>query len=146
LVVGWLALAASFSAEIRDSRPQNDSRPLFSCDPRLVKLFTPPRPRVGTYEVCTTAAPLAEVADPTWTVERLAPLDAFGAAGHYSRAALARVYGGRRPLVARGWIRRAETGGPAAFESITLISPHPDATLAALQPGTLRIRHIICCP
>lgn len=145
LVAGWLALGTPFSAENRASRPQNDSRPLFSCDPRLVKLFTPPRPRVGTYEVCTTPALLAEVADPAWTVERVAPLDAFGVAGQYSRAALARIYGGRRPQVARGWIRRADAGGQTAFESITLISPYPDATLSSLQPGTLRIRFIICC-
>ena len=65
------------------------------------------------------------------------PLDAFGSAGPYDRA-LARLYGGRRVTVARGW---TEHGNP--FESLTLISPRPGATLARLMPGTLVIRHVI---
>jgi len=31
------------------------------------------------------------------------------------------------------------------LESVTLISPVPDATLTRLEPGTLIIRLIICC-
>jgi hypothetical protein len=140
-LTGWLAFGSPFLAQ-KPARPsENDSRPLFACDPRLGGLFTPPRPRVGIYEVCTTAAPIAEVADPRWTVEQLAPLDAFGAAGRYDRAALTRLYGGRRAQVARGWIQRGD-----AYEAITLISPHPNHALTSLEPGTLRIRLIICCP
>ena len=66
------------------------------------------------------------------------PVDAFGAAGPYDRAALSRLYGGRRVIVARGWTEHGNR-----FESITLISPHPDATLTGLMPGTLVIRHVI---
>jgi hypothetical protein len=73
-------------------------------------------------------------------VEALAPLDAFGSGGLYDRAALARLYGSRRPSVARGWIDEA-----GRFESLTLISPHPDAGLTRLEPGTLIIRFILCC-
>src|SRR5919198_161536 len=50
------------------------------------------------------------------------------------RAALSRLYGGRRPRVARGWRRRGDV-----FESVTLISPYPDASLSRLNPGTMVI-------
>jgi|SRR5438046_707565 len=109
-----------------------------SCDPALTALFTPPRPSLGRYEVCTTTDPLAKVAagGPRYgPIEPLEPLDAFGAAGSYSRAALARLYAGRRVRVARGWIAYADR-----FESVTLLSPYPDATLTRLLPGTMVIR------
>jgi hypothetical protein len=108
------------------------------CDPALTALFTPSRPQLGRYEVCTTPEPLAAVARPGWKIEALAPLDAFGAAGPYDRAALTRLYGGRRATVARGWIRQ-----DGRFESLTLISPHPNATLTDLRPGTLIIRYVV---
>jgi hypothetical protein len=117
--------------------PQNSTRPL-SCDPVLKALFTPARPQLGRYEVCTTGEPLAALARPQWRTETVQPLDAFGAAGSYDRAALSRLYGGRRVNVARGWTEHGDR-----FESVTLISPHPDATLTQLMPGTLVIRHVI---
>jgi hypothetical protein len=103
-----------------------------SCDPALAALFTPPRPHVGRYEVCTTAAPLGEDA------EAIEAVDAFGAAGRYDRAKLARLYGGLRARVHRSW---TETAGQ--FVSITRISPYPDRTLTRLLPGTLEIRFIV---
>jgi hypothetical protein len=117
--------------------PQSSTRPLF-CDPVLKALFTPARPQLGRYEVCTTREPLAALARPQWRTEMVPPLDAFGAAGSYHRAALSRLYGGRRVSVARGWTEHGDR-----FESITLISPHPDVTLTQLMPGTLVIRHVI---
>jgi len=111
-----------------------------SCDPALTALFTPLRPRLGRYEVCTTADPLDRVAAPApdgpryGPSEMLEPLEAFGAAGPYDRGALARLYAGTRVRVARGWSDRG-----AAFESVTLISPYPDATLTQLLPGTMVI-------
>ena len=66
------------------------------------------------------------------------PLEAFGSAGRYDRAALARLYRATRPRVARGWRRQGDR-----FESITLVSPYPDATLTRLNPGTLIIRFTI---
>ena len=111
---------------------------LVSCDPALTALFTPARPSVGRYQICTTAQPLdhiiAEAADgPHYgPAEMLEPLEAFGAAGPYDRAALARLYDGKRVRVARGWIERRDR-----FESITLLSPYPDASLTHLLPGTM---------
>ena len=106
---------------------------LASCDPRLVALFTPPQPRLGRYEVCASDAPLQGVNG--GRIEALEALDAFGTAGTYDRPALSRLYGGTRVLVARGWTR---TGN--RFESITRVSPYPDASLTRLLPGTLEIR------
>ena len=112
-----------------------------SCDAALTALFTPLHPILGRYEVCTTGDPLDRVAAPApdgpkyGPSEMLEPLEAFGAAGPYDRAALARLYAGRRVRVARGWIERDDE-----FESITLLSPYPDATLARLRPGTMVIK------
>lgn len=100
-----------------------------TCDPALAALFTPLRPELGRYEACTTEAPLEGDA------EALEPLDAFGAAGSYSRAALQRLYGGRRVRVRRSWTATADE-----FIAITRLSPYPDATLTHLIPGTLAIR------
>ena len=108
------------------------------CDQELVALWTPRHPQLGRYEVCTTSRALAEVADPTWKVETMAPLDAFGDAGSFNKAAVARLYGGRRPTVAHGWVE--ENG---RFVSITLVSPYPDRRLRALEPGTLVIRYFM---
>src|SRR2546425_11925386 len=90
-----------------------------TCDPALTVLFTPPPPRVGRYEVCTSIDPIEAVAERGWTIEALEPLDAFGSAGPYDRFAVSRLYGGRRVQVAHGWHER-----DGEFESITLISPY----------------------
>lgn len=108
---------------------------LASCDPALVPAFTPAQPRLGRYEVCTSDAPLQPVNG--GRIEALEALDAFGTAGAYDRPALARLYGGTRVQVARGWTR---TG--SRFESITRLSPYPDASMTRLLPGTLEIRFI----
>ncbi len=103
--------------------------------PALKALFTPARPALGSYEVCTIAQPLAQVRTVDMRVDKIDPLDAFGGAGPYNRAALARLYGGTRVQVARGWTERGRE-----FESDTLISPYPDPTLTHLIDGTLVIR------
>ena len=105
-----------------------------TCDPVLTALFTPEKPRLGHYEVCTTEEAIEAVAPPGWTIEPLDPLDAFGSAGPYDRFAIARLYGGRRARVAHGWHEQ-----DGRFESITVISPHPDASLTKLLPGTMTI-------
>ena len=111
------------------------------CDPLLGALFTPPRSELGRYEVCTTSAELELAAAETGTrgqevrIEALEALDAFGAAGPYNRAALARLYGGTRVRVARRWQQRGNQ-----FISETLLSPYPDATLTRLNSGTMVIR------
>ena len=121
----------------QDEWRKHPTQPLF-CDAVLAALFTPARPQLGRYEVCTTPEPLTALARPEWLTETLPPLDAFGGAGTYDRAALSRLYGGRRAIVARGWIEMGNR-----FEAFTLISPHPDARLTRLLPGTLVIRHVI---
>lgn len=102
------------------------------CDSALAALFTPVRPHVGRYQVCTASEPLGEDS------EAVEALDAFGAVGTYDRAKLARLYGGTRARVTHTWTR---TSGE--FVSITRISPYPDATLTRLIPGTLEIRFIV---
>jgi hypothetical protein len=112
--------------------------PVEACDSALTALFTPAHPQVGRYQICTIVDPIETVAESHWQVDTLEPLDAFGSAGPYDRFALSRLYGGRRVRVARGWRER-----DGQFESITLISPHPNASLAALETGTMIIRLII---
>jgi hypothetical protein len=123
---------------------------VLSCDPALTRLFTPPHPRLGHYEVCTTpdtieqivqdGGPIVPREDSAGSrvhygpVEMLLPIDAFGAAGPYNKSAVARLYGGGRAKVARGW---RQVGNQ--FESVTLISPYPDASLTRLERGTMVI-------
>jgi hypothetical protein len=109
-----------------------------ACDPALTALWTPVHPQLGRYEACTSTLPLAELAAPEWTIETVPPLDAFGTAGPFNKAAVTRLYGGRWPSVARGW--RVVDG---RFESITLVSPYPNRQLTALEPGTLIIRYFV---
>jgi hypothetical protein len=120
---------------------------LQGCDSSLAALFTPIRPELGRYEVCATSQTIEQAIagrDGSGEGARYSapapaePLDAFGAAGSYDRGKLARLYGGARPRVSRGWRRSGRQ-----FESLTLISPYPDASLEHLQPGTLLIRWII---
>jgi hypothetical protein len=120
---------------------------LLACNPALAALFTPTHPQLGRYTVCTTTAPIeaamAEAGsgpggEPHYgTSQAVDALDAFGTAGPYDRSGLARLYGGRRARVVRGW---AEHDG--RFEMITLISPHPDAALEHLMEGTMVIRWV----
>src|SRR3954471_19464798 len=122
--------------------PSCEPAPALACEPApaLAQLFTPPHPQLGRYEVCTAARPLTEAAPRGWAVESVGPLDAFGAAGTYDRSAVARLYKGQLASVARGWFRDGDH-----VESVTFISPYPDATVSRLVPGTLIIRLIICC-
>jgi hypothetical protein len=123
--------------------PEGAPAPRYACDAALTALFTPARPLMGRYEVCTADTPIevaaaegaAARAERYGTVEALEALDAFGAAGSVQRSALLRLYGGTRVRTVRGWSR---AGG--RFESITLLSPYPDATLTRLVPGTMAIR------
>jgi hypothetical protein len=108
-----------------------------SCDAIWRALFTPAHPVLGRYEACVDTRPLSDLAGTGWTVETANPLDVFGRAGLYDRSALARLYGGLGPTVARRWNRT-----PDRFESLTLIFPSPDATLTRLVPATLVIRWI----
>jgi len=114
----------------------------WACDPQLTALFAPPRVVMGQYEVCTLDVPLSEAQAAATSegfslggVEALEPLDAFGRAGEYDRFAVAKLYGGRRARVVRGWRERGRD-----FDAVTLISPYPDRALTHLIEGTMRIR------
>jgi hypothetical protein len=65
-------------------------------------------------------------------------LDAFGTAGPYRRSALARLYRGRRVRIVRHW-----TSSGRRIDSVTRLSPYPDASLTRLSPGTMEIRFTI---
>jgi hypothetical protein len=104
----------------------------------LTRLFTPPAPLIGRYEVCTTDEPIDSPPLQRLRrgdVEALEALDAFSGAGTYKRSKLARLYGGTRVRVARGWSASTDS-----VESITLLSPYPDRSLTHLMPGTMAIR------
>ena len=112
-----------------------------ACDPMLASLFTPPRPEMGHYDVCTRSDSLETVMAEGRTagmqfgeVDAVEPLDGFGSAGAYNRFALVKLYGGMRVRVTRGWRHAGDR-----FDSVTLLSPHPDATLTHLEPGTMVI-------
>ena len=109
------------------------------CDPALAALFSPPRPGLGTYEVCVTGdrpeTALGREGFADTGPERLEVLDAMGAGGGFDRARLTQLYDGRRVEVRRGW-RIAQD----RFESITAISPYPDPTLTRILEGSLTIR------
>jgi hypothetical protein len=115
--------------------------------PEYLPLFAPVGARAAAYRIVTSPGDLSttlrqlETDDSlvrvpgSWQARAVLPLDAFGLAGSYDRSALARVYGARQPLVARG--ARMEHG--RVVESWTLISPYPDAALQSLENGTLLI-------
>jgi len=108
-----------------------------TCDARLTLLFTPSPAREGRYEACVSPLGLSESRVEGLKygqIEALEALDAFGRVGQYDRAKLARLYGGRRAMVLHGWRRDGDR-----VESVTLISPHPDASLTRLNEGTLVI-------
>ena len=114
-----------------------------ACDPMLASLFTPPRPGIGHYDVCTRSDSLETVMAEGRTagiqfgeVDAVEPLDGFGSAGAYNRFALVKLYGGMRVRVTRGWRQVGDR-----FESVTLLSPHPDASLTHLEPGTMVITY-----
>ena len=115
--------------------------------PAYVRLFTPLRAHTDAYDAYVSPRDLSDVLrqlgnDPSlvhppgsWTASAVLPLEAFGLTGSYDRAKLARLYGARRALVARG--PRGKGGRPT--QSWTLISPYPDRNLERLEPGTLLI-------
>ena len=115
--------------------------------PGYLPLVAPAGPRAATYRVFTSPldieATLQRLEDDAslvrvpgaWQPRSTLPTDAFGQAGRYDRAAMARVYGGGQPRVARG----ARSVDGRVVESWTLIAPYPDTELRKLETGTLLI-------
>ena len=109
---------------------------LASCDPALVPLFTPPHPHLGRYEVCASsdADPGRSTAARSRRSRRSTP-----------SARPAPTIGRRWPGCTAAPACRSRAAGRARgdrFESITLLSPYPDASLTHLLPGTLEIRFV----
>jgi hypothetical protein len=110
----------------------------FECGSALALMFAPPEPGSAarpSSEVCLSHAPLADVIPSGWSAEALPAAEVFAAADPRVKRVVAVLYGGQRPLVARGWIAREDR-----LESVTLISPSPDPSITHLVPGTLLIR------
>jgi hypothetical protein len=115
--------------------------------PEYVRLLAPARAHTGAYHAYVSPLDLPTVlrkleGNPAllrppgaWIPSALLPSDAFGQSGSYDRWKMARLYGARRAMVARG--PRAE--GERPTEAWTLISPYPDRNLERLEPGTLLI-------
>lgn len=124
-------------------------------DPGLANILLPRHAPAGSYQLSVldvsieaarsqlmaALAPEGRVDDPpgAWKVRPTEPLEAFGDAGLYNRSRLARLYAGKRALVLHAPITR---GGRVAA-SLTLISPHPDAALERLSPGTVAILFVV---
>jgi hypothetical protein len=115
--------------------------------PEYVRLLAPAHAHTFAYHAYVSPLDLPTVlrqleANPAllrppgaWIPSALLPSDAFGQSGSYDRWKMARLYGARRAMVARG--PRAE--GERPTEAWTLISPYPDRNLERLEPGTLLI-------
>ena len=112
-----------------------------------LSLFAPFGARASAYHIFVTMLPIDALLgrltqDPSllhppgaWVPASVVPTDAFGQTGRYDRSRLARVYGARRPVVARG--PRGAGGRP--MEAWTLVSPYPSLDLTRLEPGTMLI-------
>lgn len=115
--------------------------------PAYVPLFAPARPRASAYHVYVSRLGIDEVLERlarepsllhppgSWSTSAQLAGDAFGQTGGYDRAKLARLYGSKRAVVARG----PRGPGSRPSEAWTLVSPYPSTDLARLEPGTLLI-------
>jgi hypothetical protein len=131
---GIAARAASNPADVRAIPAAG-----FECTDALAFTFAPPvvrSSRQRSPEVCVSNAPLASIVPAGWSIDALTAADVFAAVDPRVKRAVAILYGGQRPQVARGWIARSDD----ELESVTLVSPRPDPSLTRLMPGTLLIR------
>jgi hypothetical protein len=112
-----------------------------------LRLFAPFGTRAAAYRIFVTTLPIDRLLsrlaqDPSllhppgaWVPAPALPADVFGQTGSYDRSRLARLYGARRPVVARG--PRGAAGRPA--EAWTLVSPYPSRDLTRLESGTMLV-------
>lgn len=149
LGLAWLAgaTAAALTGAVALPIPPLPGTPA----PALARVFTPRDVSDGVFTVTVMEQPMESAwkavrqsfegfematgpdGHPAFVEEE--PLTTFGSSGRYNRSKLARLYAGRRAMVARSPVTR----DGRAVASLTLISPYPDATLQQLKPGTLAI-------
>ena len=115
--------------------------------PAYLTLFAPSGSRAAAYHIYVSLHDIQTVLTEierdaatlhppgAWSPAALLPSDAFGQTGRYDRSKLARLYGAKRAMVARG--PRGQAGQPA--EAWTLISPYPSGDMQRLEPGTMLI-------
>ena len=145
------AVLLGLGAAVVAQAPQGDWR-----DAReFLPLFAPSGARAAAYRIYVSRRDLQTVltqigSEPSamhppgaWLPAAQLPLDAFGQTGGYDRSKLARLYGAKRALVARG---PRESAGPSTalgtsrpVEAWTLISPYPSRDMQRLEPGTMLI-------
>ena len=115
--------------------------------PEYLRLFAPTGARAAAYRVYVSTLNMETLlrrvaTDPAvlhppgaWSPAALLASDAFGQTGGYDRSKLARLYGSKRPMVARG--PRGRDGQPT--EAWTLVSPYPSRDMDHLEPGTMLV-------
>ena len=112
-------------------------------DRALEQLFTPRGVPADTYVVYRSGETIQALAtrlrglDPApspgaWEPSRPEAHNAFGQDGVYDRARLARLFTGKRVTLVRGSL--VVDGRRVAY---TLISPYPNPSLSAIEPGTM---------
>jgi hypothetical protein len=113
------------------------------CSPDLTARFAPTGltgdaagSPASSYEVCRTSQPFDVVRPAAWMTEELTASEVFVATHPQVRAALGRLYGGKRLRVARGWLSTA-TG----IDAVTLVAPAPSDAADRIVPGTLVIHN-----
>jgi hypothetical protein len=136
------AVLLGFGAGAAAQAPPGDWR-----DARdYLPLFAPAGARAAAFHIYVSTRDLQTVlkqisTDPSalhppgaWRPVAQLPVDAFGQTGGYDRSTLARLYGAKRAVVARG-----PRGSPGPSEAWTLISPYPSGDMQRLEPGTMLI-------
>ncbi len=146
-VATWLILAGTPAAQAPPFDSAQGRSGEWRNAPEYVRLFAPVRAHTSAYHAYVSPLDLPTVLRQleghpallrppgAWIPSALLPSDAFGQTGSYDRLRMAKLYGARRAMVARG--PRAE--GERPTQAWTLISPYPDGNLARLEPGTLLI-------
>jgi hypothetical protein len=134
----WLAAAVACGQWALAS-DQHPGRP----DASLLARLTPASPP-GAYAVYTDDRPIEAVAAQyrerhpaphprSWAIGSAQANDIFAETVRAGRGKLLRLYGATRPRLARGPI----VVEGRTVESVTLVSPYPDAAFERLLPGTL---------
>lgn len=141
VAAAWIGLAgALISAQAPPAGAWQDA-------PGYLPLFAPSGARAAAYHVYVSPLSIETLLERlatdssllhppgAWLPTEQIPSDAFGQTGGYDRSKLARLYGSKRAVVARG--PRGVAGRPT--EAWTLVSPYPSRDMKHLEPGTMLV-------